>query len=252
MFVLKKIVSRFLFPLPLSLEFILVGLCLVWLTRRQRAGKILITFGAFLLTALSYPFASTPLVRVLERRYPAYVVPAARESPGASPTYIVVLGGRANRDPAVPVTSRISSDLLARLAEALRLHREIPGSKLILSGSSGSAEALSSVAQVFGASPQDILLTPEPRDTEEEALRISALVGKAPLILVTSATHMPRALGLFRKLGVHPQPAPADFLAPEYPPEPVDLFPSAFELFKSQTAIYEYMGLAWAKLRGKI
>ncbi len=252
MFLMKKIVSRFLFPLPFSLEVICVGLYLVWFTRKQRAGKIVITFGVLLLTALSYRFTSDGLVRVLERRYPAYIVASRAEIPTSTAPFIAVLGGHANLDPAVPVTSHISSSLLARLAEGIRLYHQTPGSKLILSGYSGSAEGMSSIAQALGVNPQDILLTPEPRDTEEEARRISSLAGKAPLILVTSAIHMPRAMGLFRKLGVEPQPAPADYLAPQYPLETDNLFPNAAQLNKSQIAIYEILGLAWGKLRGKI
>ena len=53
MFLLKKIVSRFLFPLPLSLEFLILGLFLLWFTRRQRAGKALVTCGVVLLLGFS-------------------------------------------------------------------------------------------------------------------------------------------------------------------------------------------------------
>ncbi|MGD1103403.1 MAG: envelope biogenesis factor ElyC, partial [Terriglobia bacterium] len=74
MFLLKKIVSRFLFPLPLSLEFLFVGLFLLWFTRRQRAGKALVTCGALLLVGLSNIFTSNALLRPLEQRYPPLVV----------------------------------------------------------------------------------------------------------------------------------------------------------------------------------
>jgi uncharacterized SAM-binding protein YcdF (DUF218 family) len=49
-----------------------------------------------------------------------------------------------------------------------------------------------------------------------------------------------------------PLAAPTDYRAPQQALEPDDLFPNAYELFKSQTAVYEYLGLAWAELRGKI
>ncbi len=74
MFLMKKIVSRFLFPVPLSLEFLMVGLFLLWFTRRQRAGKVLVTCGAMLLVGLSNTFISNALLRPLERRYPPLVV----------------------------------------------------------------------------------------------------------------------------------------------------------------------------------
>lgn len=252
MFILKKIVSRFLFPLPLSLEILVVGLYLLWFTRKQRAGKTLVSFGTLLLAGLSYFFTANMLLHPLERRFPPFIVASHAGVSTPAPHLIVVLGGGANNDPGVPITSRLSSDLMVRLAEGLRLHRDLPGSKLILSGDAEMAERMSQVVQALGVGPQDILLAAGSRDTEEESRRIAPLVGQSPFILVTSAAHMRRAMGLFRKLGMAPLAAPTDYRAPQQALEPDDLFPNAYELFKSQTAVYEYLGLAWAELRDKI
>jgi uncharacterized SAM-binding protein YcdF (DUF218 family) len=251
-FFLKKIVSPVLFPLPLSLEFLFVGLCLLWFTRKERAGKVLVTFGTLLLVSLSHPLLSNHLLHLLDRRYPPLAAATQVEVTTPQLRFIVVLGGWSNNDPGVSVTSHISSGQMVRLVEGLRLHHAFPGSKLILSGSSGSAEGISQLAQALGASPLELLPLPQPRDTEEEACEIGAMVGPAPFILVTSAAHMPRAMGLFRKLGLKPIAAPTAYLAPEHAFGVNDLFPSAHALAESETAIYEFMGLAWAKLRGKI
>jgi uncharacterized SAM-binding protein YcdF (DUF218 family) len=141
---------------------------------------------------------------------------------------------------------------MERLVEGLRLHREFPGSKLIVSGYHGSAEGLASVAEELGVSPQEIIPIPEARDTEDEAHRIGQIAGGSRFILVTSAAHMPRALGLFRKLGLNPLPAPTDYIAPRSPLDFDDVFPSPEKLAESQSAVYEYLGQAWAKLRGKM
>ena len=176
MFLMKKIVSRFLFPLPLSLEFLFVGLFLLWFTRRQRAGKALVTCGALLLVGLSNIFTSNALLRPLEHRYPPLAVVHA--GPGApAVTFIAVLGGWADDDPDVPITSHISPDLMVRLIEGVRLHREIPGSKLILSGGNDSAEGMTKMAEALGVSAEDILRLSEPRDTEEESQQIAPIVG---------------------------------------------------------------------------
>jgi uncharacterized SAM-binding protein YcdF (DUF218 family) len=251
MFIMKKIVSRFLFPLPLSLEFLFVGLFLLWFTRRQRAGKALVTCGAMLLVGLSNSFTSNALLRPLERRYPPLVV--AHIGPSAPDvSFIAVLGGFADKDPDVPATSHISPDLMVRLTEGVRLHREIPGSKLILSGWNDSAEGMAKMAEALGVSAEDILPLPGPRDTEEESQQIAPIVGPQRFILVTSASHMPRAMGLFRKRGLQPIAAPTDHIAPRHRLEFDDLVPDGYQLFKSQTAFYEYLGLAWETLRGKI
>jgi uncharacterized SAM-binding protein YcdF (DUF218 family) len=252
MFLLKKLISRGLFPLPLSLEIVCVGLYLLWFTRKQRTGKALVTFGTLLLTGLSYFFTANGLLRPLEHRYPPFDMASRGEAALPAVRFIMVLGARANTDPGVPVTSRVSSNLMVRLVEGVRLHRELAGTKLILSGNHGSAEGMAQVAEALGVSPQDVILSPTPRDTEQEAMRVAALLGQSPFILVTSAAHMPRALGLFRKRGLQPLPAPTDYLAPPCELDPEDVYPNAFTLFKSQTAVYEYLGLAWAEVRGKI
>jgi len=251
MFLAKKVISRFFFPVPLSLELLFLGLFLLWFTRRQRAGKTLVTCGALLVAALSNNFISTALISPLEHRYPQLVVaPAGAEAP--SITYILVLGAFATDDPEVPVTSRISPHLLAHLMEAVLLQREIPGSKLILSGGNDPAEGMAKIARGVGVNAQDILRLAEPRDTEEESQQVVPLVGRQPFILVTSASHMPRAIGLFRKMGLQPIPAPTDYLAPRHRPELDDFVPDAYKLYRSQVAIYEYLGLAWECLRGRL
>ena len=251
MFLMKKVFSRFLFPLPLSLEFLLVGLFLLWFTRRERAGKGLVTCGVMLLLGLSNTFTSNALLRPLEHRYPPFAVGRAGAS-APNVTFIAVLGGRADDDATVPITSHVSPDLMVRLVEGVFLHREIPGSKLLLSGGNDSAASMAKMAESLGVNAEDILPLSEPRDTEEESQKIAPLVGTRRFILVTSASHMPRAMGLFRKKGLKPIAAPTDYLAPQHRLESDDVFPDGYNLFKSQVAFYEYLGLAWEKLRGKI
>ena len=251
MFFLKKIASRFFFPLPLSLEFLFLGLFLLWFTRRQRTGKALVTCGALLLVGFSNSLVSNTLLRPLEHQYPPFTL--ERAGLGSQDViYVAILGGWADDDPDVPVTSHISPDLMVRLIEGVRLHREISGSRLILSGGNNSAAGMSKMALALGVSPGDILRLTEPRDTEDESRQIAPIVGPQRFILVTSASHMPRAMGLFRKRGLQPIAAPTDYLAPRHRSEPDDFIPDAYRLFKSQTAFYEYLGLAWETLRGKI
>ena len=53
MFVLKKIVSQFLLPLPAATVFFVVGLGLLWFNRRQKLGKILVSLGLLVLLLAS-------------------------------------------------------------------------------------------------------------------------------------------------------------------------------------------------------
>jgi len=69
---------------------------------------------------------------------------------------------------------------------------------------------------------------------------------------VTSANHMPRAVAVFNKQQLNPIPAPANFLVKILPNREPKLEFTAGNLYKTERAMYEYLGLAWYKLRGNI
>ncbi len=262
MFMFKRIFSNLLFPVPLCLEILILGLFLLWFTRRQRAGKIVVTLGTVLLLLLSNYAVTDTLLIPLEGKYPALLDPKSSESltrdNKTSGTMIVMLGGGHASDPQLPVTDQLTETALARLVEAVRIYKALPGSKLILSGGSGvdpvpEAEVLAKVAPIMGVNPQDIILESESINTEDEARRLKPVLGKEKFILVTSASHMPRSMAMFKKQGMNPLPAPAGHLVKggEIPGWQF-AFPSAGDLYRAERAFYEYLGLAWAWLWGKI
>jgi len=262
MFLLKKIVSLFLYPYSLCLGILILGLFFLWATRRPRLGKTLVTLGTVLLILLSTSFISSGLLTPLERRYPAVLHPEKISWEGhpieASPRWIVVLGGGHVSDPRLPPNSQINGAALGRVVEGVRLYKAIPGSKLLLSGgivfdSVPEAEVMAQIAALLGAKPQDILLEPDSRDTAEEAEIIAKMIGREKFVLVTSAAHMPRAMALFKKCGMRPIPAPTDYLDRQTQGfSPGAFFPRAASLGQVETAVHEYLGLAWAWLRGSI
>jgi len=71
------------------------------------------------------------------------------------------------------------------------------------------------------------------------------------LLLVTSASHMPRSMILFKKLGMHPIPAPTEYqVKGRRGTSPKRFYPTADGLMKAERAFYEYIGLVWTKMRG--
>jgi uncharacterized SAM-binding protein YcdF (DUF218 family) len=261
MFLVKKILSLFFYPVGLCLGLLTLGLLCLWATRRQRLGKVLVTLGTVLLLLCSSALISSWLLVPLEQRYPALLQPetvAWGLRDATSPKWIVVLGGGHRSDPTLPANSQISAAALGRVVEGVRLHNLIPGSKLLLSGGAvfdpmPEAEVMAQVAGLLGVRPQDIVLESDSRDTAEEAENIAKMIGSERLILVTSAAHMPRSMALFRKRGLQPIPAPTNFLAPTTQSSGlVRFFPGVGALGQTQTALHEYLGLAWAWLRGEI
>jgi uncharacterized SAM-binding protein YcdF (DUF218 family) len=254
LFLLKKIIGPLFFPLPLCLAILLIGLFLLWLTRKQKAGKIVVSIGAILLAIFSFGLISDALLRPLENKYPSQL-----EIDSISDVkWVVVLGGGHRSDPKVPVTSQISGASLARLVEGIRLQRKLPQSKLILSGGGAfdpvpNANIMADVALAIGVDKEILILEQSSKDTKDQAVLIKAIVGKDRFALVTSASHMPRSIALFRKQGMNPIPVPTDHRVKESQGfSPRIFFPNASDIGKAERAFYEYLGIIWAKLRGQI
>ena len=261
-FILKKMLSRFFFPLPICLEVLLVGLFLLWFTKRQKGGKIMVTVGTALLLLFSYDLFSVVFLKDLERNYqpfsPAKTNVLQAQSPAAPVKWVVVLGGGHAADPDIPLSSQLDHSTMVRLVEGVLLHRKNPGSKLIVSGGRvdgkiSDAEVMSNVAEAMGVPRQDIILENQSWDTEDEARLLKPMVQNDVFILVTSASHMLRSMRLFESYEMHPLPAPTDYLvrdADGFFPELA--FPEPRALTKATRVVYEYLGLAWLKLKGVI
>jgi uncharacterized SAM-binding protein YcdF (DUF218 family) len=253
MFLFKNLVAPLLFPVPFGLLLLAAGLALLWFSRRQKTGKVLASCGFAVLLLLSYAWLSKPLLRSLEHQHPA-----ASEAALAGVKWIVVLGGGTSSDPSVPLTSRVSSTTLARLVEGIRLQRQVPGSRLLLSGSAvfaagSDAQAMAAIAAALGVPAASIVLDDASPDTETQAVNVARIVADEPFVLVTSAYHMRRSMQLFVKAGLKPLAAPAQYLAQINPGvSPVDFYPGPGGLFVAQIAESEYLGIAWSMLRGRI
>ena len=256
MFLFKKVIAALLAPLPLCLITILVGLLFLLFSQKKRTGSVLIFIGTICLTLLSLTPVSNLLRATLEDQHPSYLAHPSNATDHLK--FIVVLGGGHTTDPTIPISSQIGSSTLARLTEGVRLHRITPNSQLILSGGnvfsdSPEAETMRAVAMIMGVSENDMILDRLSKDTKDQAINIKGIVKESHFILVTSASHMPRSIALFKKQGLQPIPAPTRHQAIKVKtPGPGYYFPNASALRKSEQLIHEYLGITWAKLRGQI
>jgi len=254
MLMFKKIIAPLFFPLSLCLEILIVGIFFLWFTHKQKTGKIIVTIGVIVLTVLGYGVASEILLRPLESKYP----PMPDISAVLDVKWILVLSGGHSPDARLPITGQLSDASLVRLVEGIRIHRKLPKSKLILSGGSvisaiTEAKVMADVAIALGMEAKDLVIESESKDTKDQARLIHKIVGDSRFILVTSASHMPRSMALFLKKGMHPIPAPTGHkVIKRKKITPAMFFPSAGRIEKTERAFYEYLGLAWAKLRGQI
>ncbi|MBF0271160.1 MAG: YdcF family protein [Magnetococcales bacterium] len=255
LFVLKKIVGFLVMPLPALLLAGVVGVLLLWWGGRRRDwGRWLVSGVLLGLTLLSFKPVADALVRPLEGRYGAYVA-----YPERVVSHVVVLGGGAVDDPALPVTSQLSTESLTRLVEGIRIARLHPGSRLVLSGGGvraafTEARIMGQVALGLGVPGERIVLEEVARDTENQARLIQDLVGNEPFVLVTSAVHLPRSMALFRKRGMAPIPAPTDHRAKAFGSDWLALWNGIAprQLEAVHAAVHEYLGLLWSGWRGAI
>lgn len=214
-FVLSKIVWPLLTPSNLVMLAIVLG-GLLTLGRWRRLGRALVGLGvaAVLLVAL-LPVGQW-LAVPLEHRFP----PAA-ELPDRVDG-IIVLGGGVNRSRvSVPGGAQLN-EAADRLAAMVILARRYPQARIVYSGGNATigggpreADAVAGLLAEMGLASPRIRYEREARTTRENAALTAAMMRPRPgetWLLVTSAMHMPRAMGVFRREGWHPLPVPVDFV----------------------------------------
>ncbi|MDD2356482.1 MAG: ElyC/SanA/YdcF family protein [Thiovulaceae bacterium] len=244
LFTLKKIISFFVEPFGLVLFFFFVGLYYLYRSRFTKA-KIFLSFSFILLFLFSYPPFSNLLVGNLEDVYGKF------ETIDANISYIHVLGNENNDDTTQPLSSIIGDTSLKRVVEGVLLQKQYPAAKLIFTGykrdmTLANSDVNAKMALALGTSAKNIIINSKAQDTKEEALFAKSVVGEKQFILVTSATHMLRAVKLFRDNGLNPIPAPTDFKKKNI--RSIWIKPDVESFKNSQVAVHEYIGLMWTIL----
>lgn len=246
LFLTKKVVTFFVEPFGIILMLNLIGLYFLYKSTYKKA-KFFLSSSLFLLLFFSYPPVGNFLIQQLESQYVKY------NYQNIDIGFIHVLGHGHYDNDKWPLSSQIGSASLKRTIEGIAIYKKLnnPNVKLIFTGYAGAvnntsnAEINASIAKIAGIRGKNIIINGEPKDTKEESLFTKSIVGNKPFILVTSASHMPRAIKLFKDLGLNPIAAPTDFKSGK-----INFlsYPSAGSIRKSQNAIHEFLGMAWSYL----
>lgn len=249
-FILKKIISIFIMPFPLGMFLFILAFIFLYKNMFTKA-KITFVLSFIWLFFISY----SPLVDTLLYRY-ENTFPALLKAP-ENIKYIYVLGGGHHTDETRPITSQVAESSVVRVNEGIRLYRQFNKKPIIIfSGYNGfndpssGASMQKKLAVSLGMNKHDIHLEPTPRDTQEEAQAAKRVIGNAPFILVTSASHMKRAMKFFNHEGLFPVPAPTNYLANIKHPDYFGGFFSTTALRKSNILWHEILGLIWQKIKG--
>lgn len=242
---IRHIVNVFVQPWLTAL-LLLAAALILGLLGRTTARRWLAACAALLAYLGSTSLVGRALLAPLESEYPAL------EQAGTLPavSYVVVLGSDYNPRDRVPITAALDADGLARIVEGIRLVRRLANAKLVVSGGAPAyrvppAQGYAMLARELGVPAASVVVSDRALDTTDEARNIAQLLAHAPFLLVTSASHMPRAMRLMRLAGANPIAAPtlqrADAGAQNWWDS---LLPSPDGLESTQRALHEYLALA--------
>jgi uncharacterized SAM-binding protein YcdF (DUF218 family) len=260
---LSKLLPLFVSPLGLTCVLLVLAL---WVRRRPRWQTLLIALALATLWLGSNRLVAMTLLRSLEWRY--LPDPA---SFGSGAEVIVVLGG-GTRPQAFPRPTSELNEGGDRLLYAARLYRQGAAPRILVSGGNpplmgpvleSEAESMAAILTAIGIPREALWLEPSSNNTYENALETQAILeshGVSRIILVTSASHMPRASAVFAKAGLDVVPAPTDFQVtyedwayytqPDAVVQFFNLLPTADNLVATTRALKEYIGIAVYRLRG--
>ncbi|MCP1559425.1 UNVERIFIED_ORG: uncharacterized SAM-binding protein YcdF (DUF218 family) [Methylobacterium sp. SuP10 SLI 274] len=215
-FPLSKLIFFVLTP---SNFLILLGLlgCLLLFTEAGRGIGRVLTVASFvgLLVAGLSPLSAWTLAP-LENRFPSFT------DDGTPVTGIVVLGGTVEADTSIGRDQITVNEAGERAIALADLARRYPQARLVFSGGAGStredavseAEIVSRYADTLGVPRNRLILEQQSRNTHENAVFTARMVQPKPgerWLLVTSAWHMPRSMGCFRKAGFDVTAYPVDY-----------------------------------------
>jgi uncharacterized SAM-binding protein YcdF (DUF218 family) len=264
LFGLYKLVKYVVYPLNWVLLLMTLTMLVSWLPqhpRRMRWLRIFATSSLILLLTICSPLVARQMLGSLEAWY-------AWPSLSKDDHYdaIVVLGGGVLQPGTLRPRVDLSSVSKNRTMCGVDLYQQGYANKLVFTGGTGhafqdgpkDAPEMKRWAERLGIPAEAILTEERSRTTYENATETRGLLGPASILLVTSASHLPRATALFRKQGFRVMPAPCDVLTQHRPEDSLaqldlfDILPNDHAIEQTTVAMTEWVGMAVYWMTGKL
>jgi uncharacterized SAM-binding protein YcdF (DUF218 family) len=256
-FVLSKTLGFLLLPTNLLIGVGFVGAILMF-TRFASLGRKLVIAAVLLLIICGLSPLGNLLLYPLEQRFPPW-----EAGSGAPPDGIIVLGASIEADLSAAHGTPVVRSSPDRLIAAAALAHRYPKARVVFSG--GSAKLISNDAreadfagtifESLGIDKSRLIMERASRNTQENAEFSKALLAPKQgerWLLVTSAFHMPRSVGLFRKAGFAVEPYPVDWRVGKRA-DVLSFTNAALDgLGRTEMAVREWMGLIAYRATGKI
>jgi len=251
-----KVIGR-----PASITFVIgvlvVGVVLAFRRRTERAARWYFACVAALYWMLSTPVCAERLIEWAGRPY----VPLATRAEARGARIVVVLGAGNNTIQSRGlVLNEVTEEAALRVLEGARLYRLLDRPTILVSGgitgrepgSAPEGEAMRKTAESLGVRPPDILVENESKTTREESIVIARMLAgrmQQPIVLVTSGTHMARALAVFRAAGFDPIPSVAAYKS-DHSLERYRWAPNDLGLLLFQSFVYDEAAQLYYRARG--
>ncbi|QOZ34092.1 YdcF family protein [Bradyrhizobium sp. CCBAU 53421] len=214
-FVLSKTLGIMLLPVNFLIGIGVIGAVLL-LTRFARLGRRLMVASLLLLAICGFSPLGNVLLATLEQRFPPW------DASRGAPDGIIVLGGSIDADLSVAHGTPVVRSAADRVIAAAALARRYPNARLVFTGGSANlisndareADYAAEMLESLGIARSRLIIERRSRNTVENAEFSKVLVDPKPgerWLLVTSAYHMPRSVGLFRKAGFDVEAYPVDW-----------------------------------------
>lgn len=251
---LSKLLPLFVYPAGLTILLLLAAI-LFW--KKRCLAKTLIIMAFLVIFLGGNRWVSMAIVRSLESRFPPY-------SETGKADVIVVLGGGTDPQqyPRPMVEVNGAGD---RMIYAVKLFRDDIADKIILSGGTldwqGETETtpakdMQILMSFMGVPDEAMILQGGSANTAQDAEFSTSIIKEnnwKKVVLVTSALHMPRAVGLFHKLGVEVIPAPTDYTITDQAWKElyswqwenviINILPTSANLKSTTSSMKEYIGM---------
>jgi uncharacterized SAM-binding protein YcdF (DUF218 family) len=255
-FFLSKTIGKMLLPTNFLIGIGVIGAVLL-ATRFASLGRRLMVLSVLMLAVCGFSPLGNWLLYPLESRFPPW--DAARGAPDG----IIILGGSIDADLSVAHGGAVVRSEADRIIAAAVLARRYPNARILFTG--GSANLLSNDAkeadyagalfESLGVAKARLTMERRSRNTQENVEFSKAMVAPKSgerWLLVTSAFHMPRSVGLFRKAGFAVEPYPVDWRVGGKS-DLLAFFAVADDgLGRTEIALREWMGLIAYRASGKI
>jgi len=254
---LYSILLKLLYPTSLCL--LLLGAAALF-RKRAVICRVCFSLAVAVLLVCGNGWLVGGITRHLEWRYlPLNPVPQAD-------CILILSGGILGRIPPRPTVE--VADAGDRVLYGAHLFRQGKAPQIICTGNVATggvaarpaAEDMAELLEEINVPKDSILTETNSEDTHQHAKNLYPMFqtrGFKRVLLVTSAMHMPRSVGTFRRLcpGIDFIPAPTDFRVTERIPAPwyhqlTALVPTPRHLLDFSEVMHEYLGMAYYRLHG--